>query len=864
MDFQYIISVASLSIVAFIALAVYNYVNNQATKNADSKKAEVRKHPHPKENGQLKRVKDGRKEGLRQRRNPTDSFGSTDSTWESACDGTAEAAEAQLLLSSLRQRLKAEAAAAAADEEAKRAHVAANEHKEAAQERQQAESVLKRAAKRTGQLSPWDFLRKGGAIGRSMSSTLKRGSNVPSKEQAYTSATLIDPRRDSFAKGPGGVIVELPAGFIDVDEEVDIEIAVLDAIESGSKEFVNVQEGVVPSKEQAYTTTTLIDPRKDSSAKGPGGVLVEFPAGFIDGEEEVVIEIVLLDAIETGSKEFVNLPEGFVPVSPLVSLQVKSSSTGAVLTNTFAKEVRATLPHCIRNANPNGFQVYCMRDGEATFNKLEDPLPFRSDDFSRSAVFATNHFTQFQIICAVGVAALAAAAVVGLAPQLSVHKELELAVMVLMKEGVIKSIAVVLRALDNGVLTIEDKIAQMIVDDGGWQTYRPRNQLEFTPGTKQIELSLETDSLEVCRSATPPFPTSRTRHVEFDVSAFDFDLVLHVRPAGGSDVDAYRFTLQDRGGGGVSGSGGGGGDSGGGSGVSGGGGGGDGCYSSGGGDSGGAAASSIQTEPQLQPQSSPSSLPIAAHIGERRQSINLARDVVAARAICNIDIVKYTAIWEQTLRAEGPDVAALETELDVVEARLQMSGDPQQPTTLNGISDTTSGEYLLQLNLAFEKVEATLFADVEDLVESLDIANLDFHRGPPKKDDRCFEKAQLAYNDDCSKIRDLRRASVVCPNIAAVRNVCAKLDADPKIQLLRVKNRFRRAYNAKDKSAGYRDVQFNIKAVDPETGIELVWELQVHLAAVEVLKMRLQDTADATGRTGHGRYVAFRDIVERL
>lgn len=639
-----------------------------------------------------------------------------------------------------------------------------------------------------------------------------------------------------------------------------------------SRRLDRTPDDIDAAEEQGYTTTTTIEPRTAMSAKGPGGVVVDFPAGFIDVEEEVAVEITILDAVETGSKEFVNLPEGFVPVSPLVSLQVKSLTSGTVLADAFAKEVRVTLPHCIRNANPNGFQVYCMRDGEANFNKLEDPLPFRSDDFSRSAVFATNHFTQFQIICAVGVAALAAAAAVSLAPQLSVHKELELAVhkelelavMVLMKEGVIKSIAVVLRALDNGVLTIEDKIAQMIVDDGGWQTYRPRNQLEFTPGTKQIELSLETDSLEVCRSATPPFPTSRTRHVEFDVSAFDFDLVLHVRPAGGSDVDAYCFTLQDRGGGGVSGSGGGGGDSGGGSGVSGGGGGGDGCYSSGGGDSGGAAASSIQTEPQLQPQSSPSSLPIAANIEERRQIINRARDLVAARAICNIDIVNYTAIWEQTLRAEGRDVADLETELGVVEARLQRSSDPQQPTTLNGISDTTSGEYLLQLNLAFDKVEATLFADVEDLVESLDIANLDFHRGPPKKDDRCFEKAQLAYNDDCSKIRDLRRASVVCPNIAAVRTVCAKLDADPKIQLLRVKNRFSRAYNAKDKSAGYRDVQFNIKAVDPDTGIELVWELQVHLAAVEDLKMRLQGTADATGRTGHGRYVAFRTIVERL
>lgn len=234
-----------------------------------------------------------------------------------------------------------------------------------------------------------------------------------------------------------------------------------------------------------------------------------------------------------------------------------------------------------------------------------------------------------------------------------------------------------------------------------------------------------------------------------------------------------------------------------------------------------------------------------------------------ACAICDTDIAEYTLIWGEVLRVEGAEISELETELESILARLP-SDDPQQPTTLNGISITTSAKYLLELNLAFEKIDGILFTDVQRVVASLEIADLAFHDGPAKKDEHCIEKAKLSYDFDYSKLRDLRRASVVCPNIAAVRTVCAKLDADPKIQLLRVKNRFKRDCNAKNESAGYRDVQFNIKAVDPDTGIELVWELQVHLAAVEDLKMRLQGTADATGRTGHGRYVAFRTIVERL
>ena len=82
----------------------------------------------------------------------------------------------------------------------------------------------------------------------------------------------------------------------------------------------------------------------------------------------------------------------------------------------------------------------------------------------------------------------------------------------------------------------------------------------------------------------------------------------------------------------------------------------------------------------------------------------------------------------------------------------------------------------------------------------------------------------------------------------------------PAPLLFQIKNRFNPTYDAKQISAGYRDLQLNIRI----PGTDLIWELQLHLEAIEALKSRLCDAADETGRTGHQRYVVFRTIVERL
>ena len=84
-----------------------------------------------------------------------------------------------------------------------------------------------------------------------------------------------------------------------------------------------------------------------------------------------------------------------------------------------------------------------------------------------------------------------------------------------------------------------------------------------------------------------------------------------------------------------------------------------------------------------------------------------------------------------------------------------------------------------------------------------------------------MEKVQLAYRNDYSQLKDLRRATIVCPTVGDIVKLLQVLRS--RLTLLRVKNRFARRFDANNLSAGYRDIQFNVQV----PGTKLVWELQV-------------------------------------
>ena len=99
----------------------------------------------------------------------------------------------------------------------------------------------------------------------------------------------------------------------------------------------------------------------------------------------------------------------------------------------------------------------------------------------------------------------------------------------------------------------------------------------------------------------------------------------------------------------------------------------------------------------------------------------------------------------------------------------------------------------------------------------------------------------------------------MCKNIDQINATILRLEA-AGLEFCRIKNRFNRTFKATELSAGYRDLQLNVRI--PGTG--LIWELQIHLADIEKLKSHLRDQDDGSGRTGHARYIAFRTIMELL
>lgn len=158
----------------------------------------------------------------------------------------------------------------------------------------------------------------------------------------------------------------------------------------------------------------------------------------------------------------------------------------------------------------------------------------------------------------------------------------------------------------------------------------------------------------------------------------------------------------------------------------------------------------------------------------------------------------------------------------------------------------------------FDEVKDRIFTDIIYCAAEL---GAEFKKGPNKTVNRCMEKSTLAYHGDYSLLKDLRRASVVCFDIEGVVNFVKRLRDDPELSkcILRSKNRFALGYKAKEESLGYRDLQFSMQV----PGTRLIWELQIHVAKIEAIKSKLSDEPDEAGRTGHARYVAYRDIYER-
>ena len=181
----------------------------------------------------------------------------------------------------------------------------------------------------------------------------------------------------------------------------------------------------------------------------------------------------------------------------------------------------------------------------------------------------------------------------------------------------------------------------------------------------------------------------------------------------------------------------------------------------------------------------PSSLPVhlakAEVHAERFRQDEMEQKKAEALSICDTDILEYGLIWEDVVRHETPDLVELERNVDRL-GGMMPAAEPRQPVDIDGVTDTTSAKYFTCLNMALEEHDAVAFDGVQAVAAT---QSLEFHAGPPKKRDRAYEKAKLAYNRDYSQLKDLRRASIVCPNIGALITLLLAL-IDAGIDICRV------------------------------------------------------------------------------
>ena len=131
--------------------------------------------------------------------------------------------------------------------------------------------------------------------------------------------------------------------------------------------------------------------------------------------------------------------------------------------------------------------------------------------------------------------------------------------------------------------------------------------------------------------------------------------------------------------------------------------------------------------------------------------------------------------------------------------------------------------------------------------------NITVHHCDVKQRRRAIDKTWRCYAGDPSLLLDLVRGSITCRTVRGIMDCLARIQADPGVFVLNVKNRFDPRYDG-HATAGYRNLALLLVIVDAETarfGVhDHVCELQLGLAQINELK-----TAG-----GHRNYREWRDM----
>eukprot|EP00040_Diaphanoeca_grandis_P036769 m.236184 g.236184 ORF g.236184 m.236184 type:complete len:1287 (+) comp33678_c0_seq1:280-4140(+) len=224
-----------------------------------------------------------------------------------------------------------------------------------------------------------------------------------------------------------------------------------------------------------------------------------------------------------------------------------------------------------------------------------------------------------------------------------------------------------------------------------------------------------------------------------------------------------------------------------------------------------------------------------------------------ATNIVKPDEVAYNLVWANCLQLFGAESRdALDTTVNAIKAK--MGGDAtklHQP--LFNMVAVRNAQYLIELERTFDQHTGPLERNLNRIASKYDVTCAS---GPSKKQERIFQKAEQSYSWDLSRITDYRRFSLVCPNFEVIENVLKDIAQITKC--VRIKNRFSKLNKNATETAGYRDLQLCVE------DHELIFEVQLHLAPIYDKKNDRAAACDASGMSGHDRYVQFRNVKEKL
>ena len=241
--------------------------------------------------------------------------------------------------------------------------------------------------------------------------------------------------------------------------------------------------------------------------------------------------------------------------------------------------------------------------------------------------------------------------------------------------------------------------------------------------------------------------------------------------------------------------------------------------------------------------------------------------LIRARAICESDCAEYRNEWSAIENEEANSIAAFMYDHQNRLARSDDTDEALQPPQCDGERQVspTHAHYYSFLEKSFQRFEAgcdacreeptrqnaghtcPLFAPLEAILREPGFEGVELSIGNAKKEERCLEKTR-----EFNQLRDLRRASVVCKNVAQARRLTNRVADGAEYNCRRCKLGFSNDFDD-NQSSGYRDAQLNLSC----RGSDLIFELQVHLE-------RIYDVKIGLGGGGHTNYKSFRQRKEPI